>query len=61
MAKKKACKNCRRLVKGEMCPACKSNELTKGWKGVAIILDPESEIAKKMDIKSPGEYAIKIR
>ncbi|MFB6089085.1 MAG: transcription elongation factor subunit Spt4 [Candidatus Aenigmatarchaeota archaeon] len=61
MAKEKACKNCRRLVKGNVCPACKTDDLTTGWKGLAIILDPESEIAEKMDIKAPGRYAIKMR
>ena len=55
------CKTCRRLVKGSICPVCKDSELSKGWKGVAVIFDTDSEIAKVMGITSPGRYAIKIR
>lgn len=61
MAKEKACKLCRRLVSGDMCPACKGSDLTKNWKGVVVIIDPDSEIAEVMDIKAPGRYAIKVR
>lgn len=61
MTKEKACKDCRRLVKGDVCPACKTSDLTTGWKGLAIIIDPNSEIAEKMDINSTGRYAIKMR
>lgn len=57
----KVCKNCRRLVDENVCPACKDSELTSNWKGYVIIIDPEnSEIAKRLDIKAPGRYALRI-
>ncbi len=61
MAVEKACKRCRRLIRGNICPACKDSELTKSWKGVIVIFDPESEIAKGAGITAPGKYAIKIK
>jgi len=57
----KACRTCRRLVKGNTCPACKTSELSKSWKGVLIIIDPESDIAKAAGIAVPGRYAIKVK
>lgn len=62
MAKnEKACKNCRRLVEGGKCPACKSSDLTKNWKGMAVIIDPDSKIGEAMEIETPGKYAIRMR
>ncbi len=62
MAKReKACKECRRLVQGSECPACKISDLTKNWEGTVIILDPDSEIAESVGIETPGRYAIKTR
>ena len=59
----KACKNCRLIVTDEkQCPACQSQELTEKFSGQLVVLDPEkSEIGKKLEIKAPGRYAIKIR
>lgn len=58
---KKVCKNCKVFVDGEKCPICNSANLVENWKGRVIVLDPEkSEIAKKLDIKKKGVYAIKI-
>ena len=57
----KACKNCRRLVKGNLCPICKSSEVTSSWKGVLVIFDANSEIAKEAGITAPGKYAIRIK
>ena len=57
----KACKTCKRLVRGEKCPVCKDSKLVDNWKGKIVILDPEkSEIAKKLNITAPGEYALKV-
>ncbi len=62
MVKKKACKSCKIFVKGSQCPLCKSSDLTTSWKGRIIIMDSEkSEIAKKLNLKVKGEYAIKTR
>ncbi|MBU3896469.1 MAG: DNA-directed RNA polymerase subunit E'' [Nanoarchaeota archaeon] len=57
----KACRLCRRIVKGNICPACKTTELSKNWKGVLVVLDAESEIAKKAGITAPGRYAITVK
>ena len=58
---KQACRQCKRLITGDKCVVCGSTKLSKIWKGRVIILNPEkSEIAKKINIKEPGEYAIRI-
>ncbi|MEM7824296.1 MAG: transcription elongation factor subunit Spt4 [Candidatus Aenigmatarchaeota archaeon] len=57
-----ACKICRRLVKGNICPVDKSTDLTRNWRGVVVVINPEkSEIAKKAELNSPGRFAIKIK
>ena len=61
-AKKKACKSCKLLISGNECPLCKSADLSSSWKGKLLVIDPsKSEIAKKVGVKSKGEYAIKTR
>jgi DNA-directed RNA polymerase subunit E" len=59
----KACTNCRLIVnEGQECPACHSDKLTEKFMGQLIVMDPEkSEIGKKLDVKIPGRYAIKIQ
>jgi len=57
----KACKTCRRLVKGNICPICKSTELTTSWRGVILVLNTESEIAKEAGITAPGKYASRVK
>ena len=60
--KEKACKNCRFISNGPVCPNCKSSNLSDDWTGLVIVLDVErSEIAKKMRVKSPGRYAVRVR
>jgi DNA-directed RNA polymerase subunit E" len=56
----RACKSCRRLVRGNICAVCKTSELTRAWRGVLIVLSQESEIAKEAGITTPGRYAVKI-
>lgn len=58
---KKVCKKCKYVVtKGDECPACHSRDFSDNPKGRIIIIDlNKSEIAKKLDIKHQGEYAIK--
>jgi len=57
----KACKKCRMIVEGDVCPICKGSDLTSSWKGMTIIFDPEeSEIAKKLNITVPGRYALRL-
>jgi len=58
----KACKNCRYISNGPVCPNCKSTNLSEDWTGLVIIIDPgKSEIAKKMGIKAAGHYAVRVR
>ena len=63
MAKPKACKICRTIVEeGDKCPNCGSQELTEGFKGRIVVLNPEkSEIANKLNLKEKGNFAIKTR
>jgi len=59
---KKACKKCKLLFEGSLCPLCKSDQFTQNWKGRIIVIDSnKSEISKKISINTKGEYAIKIR
>ncbi len=59
----KACTNCRLIVsEANECPQCHSLNLTEKYMGQLIVVEPEkSEIGKKLDIKMPGRYAIKIQ
>ncbi|RLF28208.1 MAG: DNA-directed RNA polymerase subunit E [Thermoplasmata archaeon] len=57
----KACKNCHLLTDNDVCPRC-SLPTSKRWSGYVIIRDPDhSQIAKKMNITTPGSYALKVR
>ncbi|HIK02311.1 TPA: DNA-directed RNA polymerase subunit E'' [archaeon] len=56
---RKACKRCRYITTESVCPLCKSEELSNRFSGVLIVFSPDkSEIAKKLDIKIKGEYAL---
>lgn len=57
-----ACKNCKFIVmQGNTCPVCGSNQLTARWSGYVVILNAEkSQLAKKLDIKVDGTYAMSI-
>jgi DNA-directed RNA polymerase subunit E" len=60
--KKKVCKRCKLLVEGHECPVCKTGSFSTAWQGRISIIDANnSVIAKKINIKSKGEYAIKVR
>jgi len=59
MAKKKqVCRNCRRFTTESSCPTCKSTNLSASWKGIVIIINTESEVAKLLEIHEPGKYAL---
>jgi DNA-directed RNA polymerase subunit E" len=59
MAKRlQACRNCRRFTLEKVCPVCKSTNLSTSWKGLVIINDTDSEIAKLLKIDEPGKYAL---
>lgn len=58
-----ACKQCRYIVstKEKVCPKC-GGELSDKYSGMVIILDPErSEIAKIVEVKAVGAYAVKVK
>jgi len=62
MAKQKACKICSAIYEGDKCPKCDSKESTESFKGKIIVMNPEkSEIAKKLNLKDKGAFAIKTR
>ena len=61
MPREKVCKICRRFVEGDICPADKSTDLTRSWRGMVFVFDPASEIAKAMGIIAPGKYAIEVK
>ena len=63
MVKSKACKICNRVYEtGDKCPNCGAKEYTESFKGRIYVTDPEkSEIAKKLNIKGKGNFAIKTR
>lgn len=56
----RACKICKRLNEGRECIICKSKELTRNWKGVIIIFDPETELAKMSGHTVAGRYALQV-
>ena len=53
-----ACRNCKTLTTAKICPTCKSTNLSASWKGLVVINDVESEIAKALGIQKPGRYAL---
>ena len=58
----KACKNCRFISSGPVCPNCKSSNLSDDWSGLIVIMDPSvSEVAKRMGITAAGRYALRVR
>ncbi len=59
--KRSACRECHRVVNEDSCPI-HGETLTDDWRGYVVIVDPEnSEVAKKMNIETPGKYALKVR
>ncbi len=57
----RACRVCKRLIEeGNECDVCKSNDLTSNWKGVIVVFNADSEIAKKAGIAVPGKYAMQV-
>lgn len=58
----KACSSCHYITKDNTCPKCRSTGLSDDFGGLLIVFDPEaSAIAKSMNIKEKGRYALKVR
>jgi len=61
LVKELACRKCKTLTTGRICPNCKSKDLSPNWSRLVIINDVDSSnIAKTLDIKKPGRYALKV-
>ena len=61
MVKELACRKCKCVTTGKVCPACKSSDLTPDWQGIVVIANPEeSRIAKTLKITVKGKYALKV-
>ncbi len=69
MAKKSfACGECNRIVPDPptkkappQCHHCPSAPVTTDWSGYVVILHPNrSEVAQRLNINSPGSYALKV-
>jgi len=61
MKKIKACKDCKTLSEEDLCLACKG-KTTTNWAGYLVVLDQErSEVAKRLNLKQAGRYALKVR
>ncbi len=57
-----ACKKCNRILTKKSCPTCQNIDVSKNWKGIALILDPDkSQIAKSLNISSVGMFALRVR
>lgn len=58
----KACRECHLISHGSVCPRCKATGLSDDFSGVVIIIDPEaSAIARAMEVKEKGRYALRVR
>jgi len=59
----KACKYCNYLfAEGDVCPVCGSQDITEKYGGRIYVIDPEkSEIAKLLNAKTKGIYAVRVK
>ncbi len=61
MVRELACRKCRHITTGKVCPVCKSSDLTPDWSGIILIVQPEtSQVAKTLNITQKGKYALKV-
>ena len=61
MEREMACRKCKAVTTGKICPVCKSSDLTPDWNGIVLVVDPtNSEISKTLGITQKGKYAIKV-
>jgi len=52
------CRNCKKFTDEKVCHYCKSTNLSTSWKGMVVILDPNSEIGKILKVSEAGKYAL---
>ena len=61
MVREMACRKCKFITIGKVCPICKSSDLTPDWSGIVLVVEPtNSEISKTLGITQKGKYAIKV-
>ncbi len=61
MAREMACRKCKFVTIGKVCPACKSSDLTPDWSGIVLVVDPSnSQIARTLGITEKGKYALRV-
>jgi DNA-directed RNA polymerase subunit E" len=61
MPREVACKKCKALTIGKVCPVCKSSDLTPDWSGIILVFDAlKSQIARTLEITTPHKYALKV-
>ena len=61
MARELACKKCKAITVGKVCPVCNSTDLSRDWSGIVIVFDPTTSlIAKTLEITVPHKYALKV-
>ncbi|HKG41875.1 MAG TPA: transcription elongation factor subunit Spt4 [Nitrososphaeraceae archaeon] len=61
MPKEVACKKCKAITIGKVCPVCKSSDLSPDWSGIILVFDPlKSQIASTLEITAPHKYALKV-
>lgn len=58
-----ACGECNRILDDGVgqCHHCPNAPVTTDWQGFVVILHPNrSEIAKRLNVSTPGNYALKV-
>ena len=61
MVREMACRKCKFVTTGKVCPACKSSDLTPDWNGIVLVVDPiNSQVATTLGITAKGKYALKV-
>ncbi|HYZ50726.1 MAG TPA: transcription elongation factor subunit Spt4 [Nitrososphaeraceae archaeon] len=61
MVREFACKKCKAITAGKICPLCKSSELSRDWSGIILVFDAvNSQIASVLEIRTPHKYALKV-
>jgi len=58
----RACRTCKIITDENVCPICRSTDLSDDYSGLLVVIDPEnSQLAKKLEIEKEGRYALRIR
>jgi len=61
MVREMACRKCKYVTIGKVCPVCKSSDLTPDWSGIVLVVEPSnSVVAKTLGITKKGKYALKV-